>query len=110
MSVGLKIRPLTVNKCWKGRRYKTGQYKTYEKAVLFMLPNMVVGPGNLSLDLEFGFSSACADIDNPIKPFLDILQLKYGFNDRDITELNVRKKKCKKGAEYIIFDIKQLEG
>lgn len=109
MSIGLKVKPLSVNRCWQGKRFKTPEYKSYEKSLLLMLPNLTVKDCDIRLDLEFGFSSSASDIDNPIKPFVDILQKKYGFNDKKIIELNVKKKKCQKGAEYIIFNIKQLE-
>ena len=47
--------------------------------------------------------SKLSDIDNPLKPFLDILQKKYGINDRDINELLVKKTVVKKGDEFIFF-------
>lgn len=47
-----------------------------------------------------------SDFDNPIKPFQDVLQAKYGFNDSRIVEAVVRKVKTKKGQEYIKFAIK----
>lgn len=57
------------------------------------------------IEIEFGVSSKLADIDNPVKPILDILQKKYGFNDRDIFELTIRKTLTKKGQEYIRITI-----
>lgn len=57
------------------------------------------------LNIVFGFSSPLADIDNGLKPFIDILQKRYGFNDKDIIELNVKKEKTVKGKEFILFEI-----
>lgn len=57
------------------------------------------------LNIVFGFSSPLADIDNGLKPFIDILQKKYEFNDKDIVELNVKKEKTVKGKEFILFEI-----
>ena len=68
---------------------------------------MQVGDGRLSISLRFGVSSKNADVDNPIKPFLDILQKKYGFNDRQIYLLTVEKVDVPKGSEYIEFEIKE---
>jgi len=99
------INPISVNKCWQGRRFKTPAYKSYETELLHILPNMKVGKGELTIIIEFGFSSKLADIDNPLKPFLDVLQKKYLFNDRDIFKLGVEKKIVSKGNEYIKFDI-----
>ena len=104
---GIKIKPLSVNDAWKGKRFKTDGYKKYERDLLLMLPpKLVIPDGELSIYLEWGFSSAASDWDNPIKPFQDILQKKYGFNDNRVFEARVKKKKVKKGSEYIIFNIK----
>ena len=65
--------------------------------------------GYLEIYLRFGQSNKLADWDNPIKPFVDILQKKYGFNDNRIKRATVDVDHVKKGEEYIYFDIKQLE-
>ena len=51
--------------------------------------------------------SSNSDIDGPIKAFLDSLQ-DSGIitNDRYINRLIVEKHKCKKGEEYIEFEVK----
>ena len=49
------------------------------------------------------------DIDNGLKPLLDILQKKYKFNDRDIYKLNVTKQIVKKENEFIQIKIKEYE-
>jgi len=104
----IDIKPLSVNKAWQGKRYKTKDYKTYEKAVYHLLPILTIPEGPLSIYLEFGFSNSQADWDNPIKPFQDILQFKYAFNDSRIHEAHVKKVKVKKGCEYISFSIQEL--
>ena len=104
----VKINPLSVNKCWQGKRYKTLYYKRYEKELLLLLPSLKVPKTELFIYIKFGFSSKLKDIDNPLKPFLDILQLKYNFNDKDIYKLSVEKEIVKKGDEYIYFEIKSI--
>ncbi len=99
----IKYSPLSVNQCWKGRRFKTQNYERYERDILYLLPPMEIPEGKLSVSLIFGVSSKLADIDNPIKPFLDILQKKYKFDDKRIYELSVIKQDVKKGLEYIEF-------
>ena len=59
----------------------------------------------LRVELFFGFSTKSADIDNPIKATLDLAQKKYGFNDKMVYELNVRKCIVKKGDEFISMGI-----
>lgn len=104
--IKLNIKPLSVNEAWQGRRFKTPKYKEYETEILNILPNELYIPkDNIKLFIEFGFSNNASDIDNGLKPFLDCLQKKYNFNDKNITELNVRKIKVLKGLEHIIFKI-----
>ena len=105
----IKIKPLSVNQCWAGKRFKTPKYKGFEKEVLLLLPkNYEVPLGALQITLKWGFSSKLADWDNPIKPFQDILQKKYNFNDSRIFKASVEKEIVKKGEEYIEFSISKL--
>lgn len=102
----LLIKPLSINEAFKGRRFKTHKYDKYIKDVLLMLPNELYIPkDNIKLFIEFGYSNSLSDIDNGLKCFIDCLQKKYGFNDKLINELNVRKIKVAKGYEHIIFEI-----
>jgi hypothetical protein len=105
----IKIKALSVNQCWQGKRFKTPVYKLYEYKLMFLLPNLTVPKGALHLSVVFGLSSKLNDIDNGLKPFIDILQKKYGFNDRDIYKLTVEKVIVPKGEEFIDFSIKQIE-
>jgi len=105
---GIKIKPLSVNKAWKGRRFKTDTYKKYERDVILLLPKIEVPEGKLCVHLEFGFSNKQSDADNPVKLFIDILQKKYGFNDNKIYSYVINKADTVKGAEYIMFNITAL--
>lgn len=107
--IKIEIKPLSVNQAWKGQRYKTKAYKAFEKLLLMSLPKKIeVPPERIKIVFEFGFSSKLADIDNPIKMTLDVLQKKYGFNDREVYSLEVQKVIVKKGDEYIKFEITEL--
>lgn len=103
----INIKPLSVNECWQGRRFKTKEYKQYEKDLLLMLPKLKICDAPYKITIEFGFSSILADIDNPLKPFLDILQKKYNINDRDVYSLTVLKTITKKETEFIKFNIEK---
>lgn len=106
----INIKPLSVNEVWKGRRFKTDKYNVYSKLLsLNLKPIQIDLNGNLSVHLVFGFSSHGADIDNPVKPILDTLQKKYGFNDNKIYELNIKKEIVKKGNEFIEIQIKNIK-
>ncbi len=105
----VNIKPLSVNQCWKGRRFKTPIYKKYEKELLLLLPKLDIPEGKLEITITFGFSSKASDWDNPIKPFQDILQKRYGFNDSRVYKATVTKEIVKKGKEFIEFDIKKID-
>ena len=105
----LDIKPLSVNAAWKGRRFKTDQYKKYERDILMLLRPCVIPDGFLELTLTFGFSSAASDFDNPVKPFVDCLQKKYGFNDKRIKRCIIDVVNVKKGKEFMEWEFKALK-
>ena len=106
----IDIKPLSVNQAWKGSRYKTPEYKDYEKHLLFMLKKFPIPDGELFLKITFGFSSRGSDVDNPAKPFIDILQKLLGFNDSRIYRLDLKKEIVRKGNEFIDFEIMEFRG
>jgi len=104
--IKVNIKPISVNKCWQGRRFKTQDYKFYEQELQDLLPPFYEIPvGELKAYYEFGVSSVLSDWDNPIKPFQDVLQKKYGFDDKFIMQATVKKVHVKKGKEYVKFKI-----
>lgn len=105
----MNIKPLSVNKCWQGKRFKTKEYQTYERELLYSLPKIKVSnQKELSIDIIVGVSYNGSDIDNFLKPMIDIMQKRYGFNDKNIVWLSISKKTVKKGNEYIEFKIEEL--
>lgn len=107
ISTRINHKPLSVNDCWQGKRYKTKEYKAYENALMWMLKPLSASlpAPPYRIQFAFGMSNIQSDIDNPVKPLLDILQKRYGFNDREVMELVVRKLKVPKGHEYIELSI-----
>ena len=101
----IPIKPLSVNEAWKGMRFKTPAYETYELALLSMLPFIYIPSGKLEIHFKFGFSNSGSDLDNPVKLCQDILQKKYKFNDSRIYGLTVEKEVVKKGCEYFSFSV-----
>ena len=107
--IRIDIKPLSINQAFKGRKFKTHLYNSYQKQLLLLLPTEFEVPeGKLEIVLTFGFSSKAADIDNPMKLFIDILQKKYLFNDNRIYKATIYKEIVKKGKEFIEFDINQI--
>jgi Holliday junction resolvase RusA-like endonuclease len=104
----VEIKPLSVNECWQGKRFKTKTYQAYEKEMLLRLApfDFKQSKEPLELSLIVGVSNIASDADNVVKPFVDILQKKYNFNDKYIFRLVIEKVMVVKGAEFIEFYIK----
>ena len=108
MTIQIHRKPLSVNACWQGKRFKTPLYKDYEKEILELLPEKYEIPeGDLQVRYECGLNTM-ADWDNPVKPLQDILQKKYDFDDRRIMKAEVIKKVVKRGDGYFNFEIRGL--
>lgn len=98
----VNIKPISVNNCWQGRRFKTAEYKSWANTLHMLLPSKLEAlEAQIFVSLRWGFSSKGSDIDNPTKPTLDVLQQKYGFNDSTIYELHQKKMIVEKGKEFI---------
>lgn len=101
------IKPLSVNRAWKGRRFKTDEYEEYETELFVaLLPkNYKVPEGKIEARYVFAFSSEKCDNDNPLKPFQDVLSKMYGFNDNMIYRTIIDKVVVPKGQEYIEWEL-----
>ena len=110
MQKKIKIKPLSVNQAYKGKKYSTKAHQDYKRFLLLVLPNeeLKITPP-FKITYKFGFSTTKADVDNPVKVLQDIISEKYGFDDRHIWELNIKKEKVQKGEEFLEFKIEALE-
>lgn len=88
---------------------KSAKYRQYEFDLLSTLPDLDVPEGRLHLRLLVRYSNKRSDIDNCLKPFIDVLQQRYAFNDNQIYKLTVRKEIVPKGEEGITFNLKKYE-
>jgi hypothetical protein len=79
----INIKPLSVNQAWQGKRFKTNLYKQYEHDVLLLLPKIKIVQPPYRLNIVVGFSNKASDIDNVLKPFLDIYVCK-GITEESI--------------------------
>lgn len=104
----ISIKPISVNECWRGgRRFKTAKYEAFKQEMMYLLPKIKIPSNRLKLTIKWGLSNKNSDIDNPIKPFLDTIQEKYGFNDKIVFKLEVEKILVKKGKEFIDFKLEK---
>lgn len=104
-----KIKPLSINKAFQGRRFKTPEYLNYEKELLLALPKKKMPEPPYLVCFEFGFSNKASDIDNPVKCLTDIMQKKYLFDDKEIYEMRIKKVIVKKGGEFFKIEIKTID-
>ena len=104
----INIKPLSLNKAYSGRRFKSKELEMYKKELSYLLPKKSKLTGELSVKIVFGFSSKGSDIDNCVKCFLDALSENYGFNDNRVYKLEVEKVDVVKGQEYICFEIESM--
>lgn len=91
----LPMRPLSVNKAWQGRRYKTNDYKAWQQEAVLHLKPQVEKPlkGRLALTVEYYIKNdKTTDVDNLLKTLQDTLQLVGAIeDDRFIYEVHAYK-------------------
>ena len=95
LSIRIPIHPLSVNKAWQGRRFKTNDYKRYEREALIRFPRLPMMTGVVEVWYKFGLmkkSYAISDVGNLEKCLSDILVKKgYIEDDRKIAVLHLQK-------------------
>lgn len=108
--IELNIKPISVNTAYNGKRTRSKEYNSFIRHLSFILPKNIQAPeGKFYVVYEFGLSSSLADFDNSIKPFQDVLQKFYKFDDKLIQGAYSQKIKVDKGKEYIKFEFFTLE-
>ena len=100
------VKPMSQNKAYLGRKTKSKDYRLYTGNIVDILPPCDIPEGELDLKINVFYSNRAADIDNCLKPFIDILQFHYGFNDNKIYHLDVTKLIVPKGQEKLEFEFK----
>lgn len=87
IQLSICAKPLSVNKAWQGKRFKTQDYKDFEEEVLWKLPRGIQPiDGMLMVHYKFFMKNhKMADNDNPVKTIQDVL-VKSGIikDDRQI--------------------------
>ena len=109
----LKIKPLSVNDAYKGRKYKTSNHHKFKDHITILLKNKRI----LKLEKKerfyilyhFYISNIQNDVDNLIKLTQDAICNKIGTDDRYIMGIHAKKFIVKKGQEHIKFKIFKTE-
>jgi len=105
------ISPISNNKLWQGRRYKTLLYTDWIKEGLFIMPKRNRIKGNVKIQLYFyikHFNFNRCDLDNFLKPTIDLI-VKKGWisNDKKIQRIICEKKKAENDKEKIEIIIEE---
>lgn len=108
MNIKLEVSPISVNKSWKGRKFKTDLYKSFEYDVARMLPFVNESLGKQEVFVKYVFyinNYGNADTFNMEKTLSDML-VKRGYitDDRYIRAGYVRKERTD-GPEWIDITI-----
>lgn len=110
MQAFVQIKPLSINKAFQGRRFKTVEHKAYEQELLLKLPYHKIKDNTpFFLKVEAGLSSKNSDLSNVLKLLEDILCKKYNIDDRFTYKIYMEKKIVQKGEEYLKIEIESIE-
>lgn len=96
IEVEILMKPLSINAAYQGRRYRTPTYKKYQEDMHLLLPKKKMLEGQIGVLLTFRVKyPAMCDVDNFIKPILDIIVQKgYIYDDRRVYFLQAQKGKA----------------
>jgi Holliday junction resolvase RusA-like endonuclease len=104
----IPIKPMSINVCFQGRRFRTTTFKKWQDMVLFSLPAGASDSKNISMSIYIYLRDMRrSDLDNYIKPIIDCC-VKRGLiiDDRYIRYLEVIKKhREEEGFEVIISEL-----
>ena len=104
----IHIKPISANRAFQGRRFKTPTYTAYETELCFLLPKIKVPTGKLELHYVFGMSNKNSDLGNLEKQTTDILSKRYGFNDKNLYRIILERQDVKKGSEFVSFEFNEI--
>ena len=105
----LKIKPISTNRIWSGKRYMSAEAKQFNRnCKLQLLANRVKldASADVSLQISFRFGlSRDMDTSNCIKLVEDVICDVLGIDDKLFVGITATKERVKKGQEFIAFDI-----
>lgn len=103
----LRLKPLSVNKAYKGRKFRTPEHKLFKDKAHILLKNLNLEPLKPKQEFFVIYKfhiSANSDWDNCVKTVQDAICEALKTDDRYISGAYVRKIRVKRGDERIEFD------
>ena len=103
----VNLPPLSINKAWQGRRYKTKEYNNWLKDGLRLLPKREMIIDDVEIELTFYMKyPKKSDVDNPIKTCLDLIVKKgYLKDDVQVQSLHIYKEKSENEMIKIVIRV-----
>jgi len=107
--IQIDIKPLTVSKAWQGRRFKTWEYKKWQRDFARLVGKQTPTSGKISLTAEFYIKNdKMSDIDNFFKSLNDTLkECNIIDDDRFIYEIHAYKYPSK-NKEFIRVTLENI--
>jgi len=107
IEVDLKLKPISVNAAFQGRRFKTSDCKRYELELWYELPQKEMIIGEVEIWFDFFLTYYGTDISNLVKVTEDILVKKgYIEDDRKVKYMHLAKHKS--GENHMTIKIKSI--
>ena len=105
------IKPLSINKAFQGRRFKTKDYKGYERDLHALGGHFETIKGDVEVTVEWYLKNdKMTDIDNPTKLVLDYLTKAGAYeDDRKIRVLHLYKYETPTKEDYFRITIQKYE-
>jgi len=109
----IEIKPISVNQCWQGRRFKTKKYKDWREEFCWLLISKKIKKIKGDVDVKVIYyikHYKTSDVDNFNKATLDALvESRVIEDDRFVQKICAIKKQVKnKEDERIEFEIKKI--
>jgi len=108
----IAIKPISVNKCWQGQRFKSREYKAWQKEFVILLRHTPKINGWVWVDFTFFIHNfGMADENNFLKAAFDGLVLaKVIEDDRYVVgHSSIKKALCKQENEWIDIKITPVQ-
>ena len=107
-NIKIPIKPISINECWQGRRFKTKKYDKFIIDMLRVMPKREMLTGSIKLEIRLYLKSLLrGDIDNFIKPIVDCV-VKKGWIKDDIFIVLLEVEKFKSAEEFFEIELKKL--
>lgn len=109
MKFKLNIKPLSINKAFQGRRFKTSDANNYDKQLALLLPKEKVVGEYFRVSYNFHLINfSITDADNLVKMLQDaVVRREIIPDDRRIVEYKI--KKFPSDTDYIEVEIEAIE-